>query len=120
MDSRFLRDPRIHHKSIPPNGGLFCYTNVIVITRLKGMFINDSTSHSVEIPIGPIQVHVQGESWGLKNLGKVRLQEPVKFSLTPRNAYHIEHGWPDGVFFNVNPFPSTATIQKKLARLRQL
>lgn len=71
-----------------------------------------SKSHQVEwteVPSGPISVHVQGESWGLKNVGKLELNKPTKFSLTPPVDYQIAKGWPEGDFYNVNLHPSLKT-----------
>jgi hypothetical protein len=76
-------------------------------TRIQSV----SGTPEVEIPQGPIRVHVQGEGWRSKPTSKVTLEVPVKFSLTPKNDYQIRNGWPEGEFYNVNSYPSTATTQ---------
>lgn len=70
-----------------------------------------SIIEEIEIPIGPIRVHVQGEAWRSRTANKVVLNKPVKFSLTPKNDYQLKNKWPEGEFYNVNTYPSIETTQ---------
>lgn len=74
---------------------------------------NDSAPRSclsdVEIPIGPIELKVEGLAWS-------RLALPDNpdriFSLTPRNHYQEDHEWPEVGCVNVNRAGSRRTTDK--------
>lgn len=67
---------------------------------------------AVEIPKGPIRVHVQGETWRKNQSSSLELNTPILFSLTPKCSYQIKKGWPNGEYFNVNTYPSIETASK--------
>ena len=80
-----------------------------LLARLVGKNMNKP--REIEVPHGPIKVHVEGEVWRSKNIGKPTLNESIKFSLTPKNQYQTTRGWPDGKFYNVNTYPSIETTR---------
>jgi hypothetical protein len=63
----------------------------------------------IEIPKGPIKVHVQGEGYRQDILRRYPINKPQRFSLTPQNDYQKQQGWPEGKFYNVNTYISGET-----------
>lgn len=81
------------------------------IRKLVSRFTHTPSPDEVEIPTGPITVHVQGEAWRSKSISSIKFNTPVKFSATPKNSYQIDANWPEGNFFNINTYPASETTR---------
>lgn len=85
-----------------------------MLSKLKKLIGKDDApaEETVEVPKGPIRVHVQGEVWRKNQSASLELNTPIRFSLSPKNNFQISKGWPNGEFYNVNNYPSTETTSK--------
>lgn len=84
-----------------------------MLSKLKNLISKDAPAvETVEVPKGPIRVHVQAEEYRKNKAASVELNTPVRFSLSPKNSFQIQKNWPYGEFYNVNTYPSTETTNK--------
>lgn len=78
-------------------------------TTKTGQKASTTNMPDIELPVGSYEISVEGLVWC-----KIPLSDNQDrvFSLTPRNTYQVEQGWPEGDVVNVCKRGSKRTTEK--------